>query len=531
MVSGFAGFGVAWAGLERRARRSPTTLRAGWKRPRRRARALARRRLQRGAGRRCSPAATARPGGARRAASSWCALAERFDDAGRRDLGRVRRRAARSAARRPRAGSRRIFAASADDWLVARVRASPAPDCLAVVTADRASPDASATTARRSSRRASSCAAAGLSRGSGRNLKRPQQARRSPRAVDKACRRRAECVQARAMPAPFIKPDCRSGRPSRPASRFSTARSAMRVRVAMLALPMCGVSTRFGAASSGLARIERLVREDVERGGRQPAARERGGERRLVDDAAARRVHEDRPRAHARRSRGAEISPRVSGASATCTRYELGLRASRRLERQASTPGTERGERDQPSIAHAEAGRAPRHGSPDRAQPDDPERRAVQVAPEQGLGIPAMLEAPAPVAHVAVGFRNPARRREQQPERQIGGGLRQHARACARPGSRAPSPPRDRRGRRRPSSSRSRAAAGSRAAAPRRRDPSAGRAARRRRARRRASGLRRRRALPRPDGQLGALREPLERAARKASRDEDPRPDASCALL
>ena len=33
---------------------------------------------------------------------------------------------------------RRFFAPSADDWLVAQVRASPAPDCLAVVTADRA---------------------------------------------------------------------------------------------------------------------------------------------------------------------------------------------------------------------------------------------------------------------------------------------------------------------------------------------------------------------------------------------------------
>jgi predicted RNA-binding protein with PIN domain len=37
----------------------------------------------------------------------------------------------------PGARVRRVFAASADEWLVARVRESPQPDRIAVVTADR----------------------------------------------------------------------------------------------------------------------------------------------------------------------------------------------------------------------------------------------------------------------------------------------------------------------------------------------------------------------------------------------------------
>lgn len=41
----------------------------------------------------------------------------------------------------PGARVRRVFAASADEWLVARVRESPQPDRIAVVTADRSVAD------------------------------------------------------------------------------------------------------------------------------------------------------------------------------------------------------------------------------------------------------------------------------------------------------------------------------------------------------------------------------------------------------
>jgi hypothetical protein len=140
VVSGFAGFGFAWAGLERRdaagadyppspvEETSPTTpslwlidgfnvLHAGVLRGRDRAEWWTEPRRE-----------------------QLVALAERFDDAeaqiwivfdGSGEGGLPQDQA-------PASRVRRFFAPSADDWLVDQVRASPAPDCLAVVTADRA---------------------------------------------------------------------------------------------------------------------------------------------------------------------------------------------------------------------------------------------------------------------------------------------------------------------------------------------------------------------------------------------------------
>jgi hypothetical protein len=137
VVSGFAGFGFAWAGLERRdaagadypppsmEETSPTpslwlvdgfnVLHAGvlrgrdradwWTEPRR---------------------------------EQLVALAERFDDAEAQIWIVFDGSGPEDAGQASESRVRRFFAPSADDWLVAQVRASPAPDCLAVVTADRA---------------------------------------------------------------------------------------------------------------------------------------------------------------------------------------------------------------------------------------------------------------------------------------------------------------------------------------------------------------------------------------------------------
>ena len=137
VVSGFAGFGFAWAGLERRDAalsdypRAPmeatppepslwlvdgfNVLHAGvlhgrdraqwWTEPRR---------------------------------EQLVALAERFDDAEAEVWIVFDGRGPEAPGEEPASRVRRIFAPSADDWLLAKVRASQAPACLAVVTADRA---------------------------------------------------------------------------------------------------------------------------------------------------------------------------------------------------------------------------------------------------------------------------------------------------------------------------------------------------------------------------------------------------------
>jgi len=140
VVSGFAGFGFAWAGLERRDATLPdyplapmeatpptpslwlvdgfNVLHAGvlhgrdraqwWTEPRR---------------------------------EQLVALAERFDDADAEIWVVFDGSGPEAPSEAPASRVRRIFAPSADDWLLATVRASEAPACLAIVTADRAVAD------------------------------------------------------------------------------------------------------------------------------------------------------------------------------------------------------------------------------------------------------------------------------------------------------------------------------------------------------------------------------------------------------
>jgi hypothetical protein len=145
VVSGFAGFGFAWAGLERRDAAHPdypppfmeaapptpslwlvdgfNVLHAGVLRGRDRAQWWTEPRRE-----------------------QLVALAERFDDAdaeiwivfdGSKAAQRPRTMP-EPAGEAPAGRVRRFFAPSADEWLLATVRASETPACLAVVTADRA---------------------------------------------------------------------------------------------------------------------------------------------------------------------------------------------------------------------------------------------------------------------------------------------------------------------------------------------------------------------------------------------------------
>ena len=67
----------------------------------------------------------------------------------------------------------------------------------------------------------------------------------------------------------------------------------MRVRVACDAEPMCGSSTVRGALEQPRVDLG-LALVDVDARREQPALVQRVGERRLVDDGAARGVHEHR---------------------------------------------------------------------------------------------------------------------------------------------------------------------------------------------------------------------------------------------
>jgi predicted RNA-binding protein with PIN domain len=137
VIAGFAGFGFAWAGFERRdaalsdyphppMEETPPTpslwlvdgfnvLHAGVLRGRDRAEWWTEPRRE-----------------------QLVALAERFDDAGAEIWIVFDGSGPEAPGEAPAGRVRRIFAPSADDWLLAKVRASQAPGCLAVVTADRA---------------------------------------------------------------------------------------------------------------------------------------------------------------------------------------------------------------------------------------------------------------------------------------------------------------------------------------------------------------------------------------------------------
>jgi len=140
VLSGFAGLGFGWAGLERRDAALPdyprapmeaapptpslwlidgfNVLHAGVLRGRDRAQWWTEPRRE-----------------------QLVAVVERFEDADAEIWIVFDGSGAETPSEAPAGRVRRIFAPSADDWLVATVRASQAPGCLAVVTADRAVAD------------------------------------------------------------------------------------------------------------------------------------------------------------------------------------------------------------------------------------------------------------------------------------------------------------------------------------------------------------------------------------------------------
>ena len=194
----------------------------------------------------------------------------------------------------------------------------------------------------------------------------------------------------------------------------------MRVRVACDADPMCGSSTVRGALEQPRVHFG-LALEHVEAGGEQPAVVQRVGERVFVDHRAARGVHEHRGRLHQREpARVDEVAGRV--AAGHVQRHDVGRREQ--LVEVGDVAGLAGVGARVVQHLHAEARRAARDRAPDAAVADDAERRAVHVSAE-------ILRDPPPVpaagAQVGLGVVREPRRGEDQREREIGGGLVEHA--------------------------------------------------------------------------------------------------------
>ena len=206
--------------------------------------------------------------------------------------------------------------------------------------------------------------------------------------------------------------------------------------------PRCGVTTTLSCANSGMSAVG-SIGEDVERRAPDVPALERLGERVLVDDAAARGVHEPRARLHQRQLVLAD--------------QPLGLGRARQVDRRRSRPG--------PGAPRAWASR--RRPSPSRARRSRRDRtrsRACRTPAARGATSaptrprptsPIVLPASSTPSHFershaaclqrGVGLRDVASLREEQRHRLLGGADRRWTGARSPPSRRGAWRPRRRR--------------------------------------------------------------------------------------
>ena len=164
----------------------------------------------------------------------------------------------------------------------------------------------------------------------------------------------------------------------------------------------------------------RLPLEDVERRPRQPAARQRRGQRRLVHQPAARAVHHVGARLQPRQLARADHPLRL-GLQPQVQRQDVGARQEV-VERQRVRPDRlgDAG-RDVGVVGehlHPEGARAGGHLAPDPPQPEHAERLVVELVADERLALPA------PGLQAGVGARDAPQQRQQQAERVLGGGDR-----------------------------------------------------------------------------------------------------------
>ena len=168
----------------------------------------------------------------------------------------------------------------------------------------------------------------------------------------------------------------------------------------------------------------RLLLEHVERRAGQAPARERAQEGGLVDDPAARDVHEPRPRLHA--GEGGVIDEVAGGGRERHVEGDeigLGEHVGQGSELDpALLPWLRHHERIMDQDPHPERRRAAGDFAPDPPVAEDAEGLAEELHAEEPPALPL------PGLHRAIGGRNRARERQHERERVLGGGDRVPAR-------------------------------------------------------------------------------------------------------
>ena len=224
--------------------------------------------------------------------------------------------------------------------------------------------------------------------------------------------------------APHVSEHARPGAASAgrraPASRLSTASSAIRSRAARVAEPMCGTTIRFGASSSGSSARQRLGIGDVERGAGDLAGAQRVAAARAWSTIGPRAVLIRIAVGCIRASAAASIRWCVSGVSGQCSETKS--------ERSSSV--VERRRRSRPVLQHGHLEPAtPGAPPPARSARTRRSRASRRGPPRPGTGrLPGQ-----PVAGADRGDRlgQLARRGEQQREGEVGGGVGEHVRRVA----------------------------------------------------------------------------------------------------
>ncbi len=193
-----------------------------------------------------------------------------------------------------------------------------------------------------------------------------------------------------------------------------------------LAQATCGVSRKLGSASRlgrnhRVAGRRRLGGDDVEAGASDPAFLERADQRRLVDDAAARGVDQQRTRLHRAQFRFADQplgrrrqrAVQCQGVGFAQHLLEIGVAGARR--RHALVLGAQH--------AHAEGTGEAGDAAAQAAAADDAERGAVEVADRVVEQAELVRLLPAPGLHRGTPGDQVARQREQQRKDVLGHGV------------------------------------------------------------------------------------------------------------
>ena len=162
---------------------------------------------------------------------------------------------------------------------------------------------------------------------------------------------------------------------SRTASQASTA--TLRCASAVEA-PRCGVRNAFGVARSGWSAASGSLAKASTTAPRELSALQRREQRRLLDDAAAREVHDDRAALASGRARACRSSPCVSSVSGVCT-----VRTSASSSSSSSVGGAPHAQCAEALVAHVRIVAGDVHAEGVRARrdlaADAPERRRCRA--------------------------------------------------------------------------------------------------------------------------------------------------------